>query len=92
MRSAGFAGRLTSARASLSGGEPAGKGCSDAGTPGTTFSPGSRKFPLRKTRVTRRWLAGSSAITGSDGITGRAFSSAAILSRSGLSSGAIDPK
>ena len=51
--------RSVSQRASpsRSGGAPEGKRCSDPGTPGSTIAPGSRKFPLRMIRETRR-LAG----------------------------------
>ena len=58
--------------------------------PGSTFGPGSRKFPLCWIRVARRRLAGSSTITGKAGTFGLAFSSAAISSRIGFDSGAID--
>ena len=56
----------------------------------STTSPGSRKFPLRSTCVTRRFSLGSSTMTGNVGISGLDFSSLAISSRSGFSSGAID--
>ena len=57
----GFSGSTSQrARPSRSRGAPSGSGWNAAGTPGSTASPGSRKFPLTSRCVSRRLSAGSS--------------------------------
>ncbi len=55
-----------------------GQGVERLGNVRATGSPGSRKFPLRSTFVTRCLSLGSSTITGTVGISGCSFSSRAI--------------